>query len=367
MAARYSLTKSKESQEIYRPRLDNFIVKNRLSITFVLPALSNAGGVLSVLNLVNELILIGIDCKIVTLNRSDHEYNYFSIPILFLDHDSMLKYMPKTNLYVATLWSTAHIVYEVAKDYNKNAAYFIQDYEVWFYPESDSKTREMVRNTYKLINNKFAKTEWIIKKINKEGFHCDKIPPGLNLNTFYPLDRSQVTSDSEISIICMYRPETPRRGSDILIKALDHISSERNHVKIRIFGEKPDHKLPFLYDYLGKLDHKQLAHHYRRSDIFIDPSYFQGFGRTGLEAMACGCACILTNSGGINEYANDGQNTIIAKVGDPEDIARKTIELIDNAKLRDKLSRLGINTAKKYPDRIAAEHFLQLARKWCRN
>lgn len=325
------------------------------------------GGVISVLNLANELVLMGIDCSIVTLNRSDFEYNFFSVPILFLNRDSMLKYIPRTNLYVATLWATANIVYEVAKEYDRHTAYFIQDYEVWFYTESDIKTREMVRNSYKLINNKFAKTEWIIQMIHKEGFNCEKIPPGLNLNIFYPLERLQETTDSEISIICMYRPKTPRRGSDILIKALDRISSERNHVKIRIFGEKPVNKLPFMYDYLGKLDHQQLANQYRRSSIFIDPSYFQGFGRTGLEAMACGCACVLTNSGGINEYAIEGQNALIANVGEPEDITRKTIELIDNAKLRDKLSRSGINTAKKYPDRIAAEHFLRLAQKWCRN
>ena len=46
---------------------------------------------------------------------------------------------------------------------------------------------------------------------------------------------------------------------------------------------------------------------------------------------------------------------------------KETIQLIDNATLRDKISRAGINTAKKYSERKAADSFLKLAQKWCRN
>ncbi len=47
------------------------------------------------------------------------------------------------------------------------------------------------------------------------------------------------------------------------------------------------------------------------SHIFISTSWWEGFGLPSLEAMACGCALILTDAGGVNEYAIANENCLM--------------------------------------------------------
>ena len=43
----------------------------------------------------------------------------------------------------------------------ERAAYFVQDYEPWFYPEEDAARRARVRQTYELISHKIVTSEWL--------------------------------------------------------------------------------------------------------------------------------------------------------------------------------------------------------------
>ena len=45
--------------------------------------------------------------------------------------------------------------------------------------------------------------------------------------------------------------------------------------------------------------------------VVIGPSLFQGFGLIGLEGMASGAACVLTDSGGVSEYAVHDVNALL--------------------------------------------------------
>ena len=49
-----------------------------------------------------------------------------------------------------------------------------------------------------------------------------------------------------------------------------------------------------------------------------------------LEAMTCGCAVVSTDNDGIKEYAIDGENCLLGKVGDSYSLAKCIIALLDN-------------------------------------
>ena len=55
----------------------------------------------------------------------------------------------------------------------------------------------------------------------------------------------------------------------------------------------------------------------RRCDVFIDASAYQAFGRSGLEAMACGAVPVLPALGGVHEYALDDENAMVLADGGP--------------------------------------------------
>ena len=90
-----------------------------------------------------------------------------------------------------------------------------------------------------------------------------------------------------------------------------------DRVNISTFGCSDEdivkHQLPcdFRYTNHGVLGRHQVAALFRSTDVVMDLSDYQAFGRTGLEAMACGCATILPVFGGTHEYATDGVDSLL--------------------------------------------------------
>ena len=52
-------------------------------------------------------------------------------------------------------------------------------------------------------------------------------------------------------------------------------------------------------------------------------NYVEGMPLPPLEAMACGCAVVVTDNGGINEYIKDGVNGLICPIRDSDCLALK--------------------------------------------
>ena len=78
---------------------------------------------------------------------------------------------------------------------------------------------------------------------------------------------------------------------------------------------------------------------------------------TGLEAMACGCLFITTDSGGVKNYAINDYNSII--ISQPKDIWEKKIieHLFKNEKKVEMLINNGYKTANQYWEDNIIEDF----------
>ena len=61
-------------------------------------------------------------------------------------------------------------------------------------------------------------------------------------------------------------------------------------------------KSPFEVNFLGMLNHAELAAVYNESDIFVLPSFFEGLPLTVIEALACGTRVVMTKLPGIPEW-----------------------------------------------------------------
>lgn len=97
---------------------------------------------------------------------------------------------------------------------------------------------------------------------------------------------------------------------------------------------------------LGYISEKDLVKLYNNADIFIRPSWYEGFGLPVLEAMACGCPVIASKVGSLPEIV--GKCGILVSPHDKEEWCKKILEVISDTKLRKKLSRLGIKRAKMF-------------------
>ncbi|WP_308588323.1 glycosyltransferase [uncultured Slackia sp.] len=54
--------------------------------------------------------------------------------------------------------------------------------------------------------------------------------------------------------------------------------------------------------FLGRLSQTDLAQAYRRADIFVLPSFFEGLPLVVIEALACGCKVVTTDLPGIRSW-----------------------------------------------------------------
>jgi glycosyltransferase involved in cell wall biosynthesis len=123
---------------------------------------------------------------------------------------------------------------------------------------------------------------------------------------------------SAITILAMMRYGQRHRGYDIVLAVLEQVARRFPDVRLILFGtdDLSEADIPFSFENAGRLEPDDLPALYSRADIFLELSRHHGFGRTGIEAMACGAACVLSDSGGVRDYARHGENALIVPVTD---------------------------------------------------
>lgn len=108
-------------------------------------------------------------------------------------------------------------------------------------------------------------------------------------------------------------------------------------------------------DYVNE---KELLELYNACDIFVFPSFYEGFGLPILEAMACGRAVACSHSSAMPEVADSA-----GLLFDPENtgqIVRAMKDLLLNSELRLRMERLGLQNASKFSWRRTAQMTLEV-------
>lgn len=335
------------------PLPNGFASQQRPKITYILEKFSVSGGVLSVVQLVNRLTLMGWDAKIATHHEHDQEklsaYMLYHQPYVYPTVNDMIQHLPESDILVATLWSTAEKVRRIIREQQPNAVpwYFIQDDETKFFHDLDKGARAKVMESYKHIPNKIVKSDWLANILKERGFSSNKVGLGLDLDLFYP---ESTPGERPVRILAMTRPQTPRRGFPALIKTLSAVKRLRPDVEIMLYGsdDLSDHDIPFDHTNLGVVPSGKLRALYNDCSILLDLSDFQGLGRMGLEAMACGCATVLTKFGGIAEYSRPGENCFSVDPANTDETVEATLRLVDDPTLREQFVQAGFATAEAF-------------------
>jgi glycosyltransferase involved in cell wall biosynthesis len=92
----------------------------------------------------------------------------------------------------------------------------------------------------------------------------------------------------------------------------------------------------------------ELNYYYRTSDIFIMPSYHEGFPRTIWEAMGNSLPIIATKVGSIPYLLSNNENALLISPKDPKQIAEAINEISSNSGLRKKVIKNAYQLAKDY-------------------
>jgi len=85
------------------------------------------------------------------------------------------------------------------------------------------------------------------------------------------------------------------------------------------------------------------------ADIYILSSYYEGWGRVCIEALAAGTPLVMTDVGCAGEVVEHEVNGLISPVGDEAALAANLERLIENRELREQLMRGGMRTVEHLP------------------
>lgn len=104
---------------------------------------------------------------------------------------------------------------------------------------------------------------------------------------------------------------------------------------------------------------EQLATLYATCDLFVSASWYEGFGLPPLEAMACGAPVVMTDSGGVRDYARNGENCMLVPPKQPEQLAAAMLRVLEDPVLSGRLRQNGPPTAAQFGWDAATDRFEQ--------
>ena len=95
------------------------------------------------------------------------------------------------------------------------------------------------------------------------------------------------------------------------------------------------HGMESRFRWLGGLTHAELHQLYAHAQLFVYPSFYEGFGLPVVEAMLSGCPVVSSNVSSLPEAA--GPYSLLADPASPEDIAEKMLQALTDTELRTRM------------------------------
>ncbi|MCX6641616.1 MAG: glycosyltransferase family 4 protein [bacterium] len=194
-----------------------------------------------------------------------------------------------------------------------------------------------------------ANSRWTATRIRRgRGVECPIVPSGVDPNVFTPAGPRHITDD--LFTIVVVGRKTRWKGLAELIEALNRIFLNQ--------GDLPSFQLwiitqevldlsttKFPYRIFRPDGDRDIAAILRSADLLVHPSWFEGFGLPPLEAMACGTPVIISDCGGIRDYARHGHNCLLFTPRDVPALIRTITTLMQDGDLRRKFAQTGPETA----------------------
>jgi len=333
-----------------------------VKICFVLPRYSSKpiGGYRIVFEYANRLSLLGNDVTI--LFKNDTVLQNRKIPKCLKEVLAyvLTKYEPRWfplnkginkksypsskaiygyDVCIATAIETVETVKTQFPDAKK--FYFIQDYENWI------ETDESVIASYKAGLKNIVISSWLkdlVEKYANEKAFLIKNPIDLSLYR----EIKKIEERPKHTIGLLYHAGE-HKGLKYSLKALQKLKKRYPDLTVQMFGASPKPaNLPEWIVYTERASFEKTVEIYNSVSVFICSSIEEGFGLTGMEAMACGAALVSSEYRGVKEYAVNGFNALLSPIKDVDSLVQNVVLLFENEDIRIKLAKNGIVSLKEF-------------------
>ncbi len=343
---------SKEYLEEYRRTHPN---NGKKKIAWVIPHPGKgSGGHRTIIQNVNALIRAGYECDIyvedddistpqIVRNKINEYYEKCDAGIYV-----GLQVKKDYDLMFATGWQIVEFVKNMPA---RKKAYFIQDFEPWFFPMGDQYL--ITENSYRYGFKPVTIGKWLAHKMLAEYNNpVEYFDFGADLNVYKKLDNVK----KENAICFVYQPEKSRRCDIIGLRALKIVKTLKPDLKIYLYGSSVEATFDFECENLHIIPITECNELYNKCKVGVCMSASNP-SRIPFEMMAAGLPVVeLYKENNIYDMPDEG--VVLARTS-PEAIASAIIDILDNEEKQNKMSQFGVNYMKDYPLEKGFEQFLK--------
>jgi glycosyltransferase involved in cell wall biosynthesis/phosphoheptose isomerase len=211
--------------------------------------------------------------------------------------------------------------------------------------------------------------EDLIRLYNAEPAKIAMVPCGFDPTELAPISkplaRFALNLPPEEKVILQLGRMVPRKGVDTTIRGFARLVNKHGiEARLLIVGGESDNPDPVATPEMGRLQEiaraegvaervtfvgrrgrETLKYYYSAADVFVTVPWYEPFGMTPLEAMACGTPVIGSNVGGIKFSVRDGETGYLIPPNDPDALGERLAHLYQHPKLLAVLSRQAIRRA----------------------
>lgn len=138
------------------------------------------------------------------------------------------------------------------------------------------------------------------------------------------------------------------KGIGELYEAYNRLAAEEKDVYLLLVGVDEEGYIDKLPGYKHIMDGKNFSYYgltkqpervLNAGDVFVLPTYREGFGSSVLEAACIGLPCICSDAYGVLDAYVDGETGLQCKVGDAESLYQCMKKMHDNQEMRIKMGK----------------------------
>ena len=358
-----------------------------------LGGVDNGGQNVYVAELSKELARKGYEIDVFTRNDDPHLKEVISFypgvrvinvkagPVAFVEKEKLLPYMHEFTLSMLYFIKQHNLEYDlihahffmsalVASNIKKqlNIPYVVTFHALGLVRLAHQKEmdkfpvdrfdieRMVVKDADMIIAECPQDKEDLIHYYNADPVKISIAPCGFSSKEFYVIDkkiaRQKLNLNQHERILLQLGRMVPRKGVDNVIRSLSKLNGNLENTRLLVVGgesDEPDEeRTPEIgrlkkvaleegvaehVTFTGRRGRDVLKYFYAAADVFITTPWYEPFGITPLEAMACGTPVIGANVGGIKYSVANNKTGFLVPPKDPAALAEKIECLLSDPQL----------------------------------
>jgi glycosyltransferase involved in cell wall biosynthesis len=312
----------------------------RLRIVYVTQDTGVGGGHRDIFEHLNRLLERGHDVSLYTLGEAPDWFDLRAPVHSFGDYDELVAGLSGVDaIKVATWWTTAIPVWR-ASVVRGIPVYFVQDIETSYYPD-DERRRHQVLDAYRPEFRYMTISSWNRDRLRELELHAELVPPGIDLDTFRPLEGVARRSDMVLAL----GRSNPLKNLPLTIDAWRALPQPRP--ELCLFGIEPELADDPAIRYVTAPEDEAVNELFNQATVFVQTSTHEGFALPPLEAMATGAAVVCTDAHGNRDFCVDGENCLVPEPNAAA-VSSALARSLADSRLRARLGDAGMQTATAY-------------------